>query len=357
LLQRKCACGGTPGPTGECEECRKNKLQRKVQCSELETRNNSVAPPIVHEVLRSPGQPLDVETRAFMEPRFGHDFSQVRVHTDAHAAESAHMVNALAFTVGRDVVFGAGQYAPKTMAGKRLVAHELTHVAQQAGRDPNLQRRIWLGEMNNTYEHEADVAAANVVNGETLALEGTPSPVMLQRATICSKRLEAPGVGWVANHAYIDDTGRNDCLGKSTVGNYAVQTLVSGNFLRGCAAKTDRSTDPQSYTPNVKPCNPKPGVTDVSRCLRDAYNGYADPSIYANPWGPNSNTFASTLAGSCCADRSSSGLGWVPGWDHAPASPCPTATDRPPRCEPKYLGMGEYLGADCIVRVGPGPKF
>ena len=62
-------------------------------------------PPIVHEVLHSPGQPLDPATRAFMEPRFGHDFSTVRVHTDARAAASARTVNALAYTVGRDVVF------------------------------------------------------------------------------------------------------------------------------------------------------------------------------------------------------------------------------------------------------------
>src|SRR5437773_9984537 len=82
LLQRTCACGGTPGPTGECEECRKKRLQRKTRNSELGTRNDSFAPPIVHEVLRSPGQPLDPGTRALMEPRFGHYFSQVQVHTD-----------------------------------------------------------------------------------------------------------------------------------------------------------------------------------------------------------------------------------------------------------------------------------
>jgi hypothetical protein len=88
-------------------------------------------PPIVYEVLRSPGQPLDAATRAFFEPRFGYDFSQVRVHTDAKAAESARVVNALAYTVGRDVVIGAGRYSPLSPAGQRLLAHELTHVIQQ----------------------------------------------------------------------------------------------------------------------------------------------------------------------------------------------------------------------------------
>src|SRR5437870_4678698 len=77
MLQRKCACGGTRGPTGECEDCRKKKLQRKAtQPSTLDSQPSEV-PPIVHDVLRSPGQPLDEETRAFMEPRFGYDFSQV----------------------------------------------------------------------------------------------------------------------------------------------------------------------------------------------------------------------------------------------------------------------------------------
>lgn len=92
----------------------------------------SEVPPIVHDVLRSPGQPLDAQTRAFMEPRFGHDFSNVRVHTDENAAESARAVDALAYTVGHNVVFGAGQYAPNTGVGRRLLAHELTHVAQQS---------------------------------------------------------------------------------------------------------------------------------------------------------------------------------------------------------------------------------
>jgi hypothetical protein len=68
-----------------------------------------------------------------MQPRFGHDFSQVRVHADARAAESAEAVNARAFTVGQHIVFGAGLYAPSTRAGQHLLAHELTHVTQQRG--------------------------------------------------------------------------------------------------------------------------------------------------------------------------------------------------------------------------------
>jgi hypothetical protein len=137
VLQRKCACGGTPGPSGECEACRRKKLQRRASNSPASTSINhqpfsgSVAPPIVHAVLRSPGQPLDVETRAFMEPRFGHDFSRVRVHHDSRAAESARAVHAQAYTVARNIVFDRGSYAPGTLSGRQLIAHELSHVVQQ----------------------------------------------------------------------------------------------------------------------------------------------------------------------------------------------------------------------------------
>jgi hypothetical protein len=87
-------------------------------------------PPIVHDVLRSSGQPLDQGTRAFMEPRFGHDFSRVRVHTDSQAARSSQAVNALSYTVGQHVVFDAGQYRPNTLSGRQLVAHELVNVME-----------------------------------------------------------------------------------------------------------------------------------------------------------------------------------------------------------------------------------
>jgi Domain of unknown function (DUF4157) len=89
------------------------------------------APPIVHDVLGSPGTPLDTDTRTFMERRFGHSFEHVRVHTDARAADSASAMNALAYTVGSDVVFGAGRYSPGSGDGRRLLAHEMAHVVQQ----------------------------------------------------------------------------------------------------------------------------------------------------------------------------------------------------------------------------------
>jgi len=100
----------------------------------------STAPPIVHDVLRAPGQPLDTATRTFMEPRFGKDFGNVRVHADSKATESARAVNALAYTVGHDIVVDRDHYAPGTANGDRLLAHEIAHVQQQRGSVQRLQR-------------------------------------------------------------------------------------------------------------------------------------------------------------------------------------------------------------------------
>ncbi len=87
------------------------------------------------------GKPLDESMRAFFEPRLGCDFGDVRVHTDARAGESARAVNALAYTVGKDIVFAPGQYSSENLAGKNLLAHELTHVVQQSTSTPSVQRQ------------------------------------------------------------------------------------------------------------------------------------------------------------------------------------------------------------------------
>jgi hypothetical protein len=123
MLQRKCAA---------CEEKDESKLQPKRPPSAGGAAIGA-APRIVHDALRTPGEPLDAGARAFMEPRFGRDFGDVRVHADTRASDSARAVNAMAYTVGRDVVFAAGRYAPQTAAGRRLLAHELAHVVQQGG--------------------------------------------------------------------------------------------------------------------------------------------------------------------------------------------------------------------------------
>lgn len=167
LLQRKCACGGSAGLTGKCSECENKRLT-------LQRRANSQSepdevPPIVHEVLNSSGKPLDSNTRAFMESRFGHDFASVKVHTDAKAAESAQAVNALAYTVGRDIVFGKGQYQPKTVGGKQLLAHELTHVVQQKGSNTT-PTKVHRQEIANTLPTTATSPETSSVNAMLLSL-------------------------------------------------------------------------------------------------------------------------------------------------------------------------------------------
>ncbi len=165
LLQRKCACGKNTAGGSECGTCERKarRLQRRDDDNRPEPTS---VPDSVHEVLRSPGSPLDSSTRSFMESRFGHDFGGVRVHTDARAQESARAVGALAYTVGRDLVFAAGQYAPGTSAHRSLLAHELTHVMQQRGEWDG--SHLWLGEADDSHEREAAAAARNVASGQAV---------------------------------------------------------------------------------------------------------------------------------------------------------------------------------------------
>jgi hypothetical protein len=193
LLQRKCACGG------QCEDCKKKKLQRR-ELNGANVSTAATAPPVVHQVLNSAGQPLDRETRNFMEPRFGHSFGSVRIHADELAARSAKSVHALAYTVGQHVVFGDGQYVPRTRAGQGLIAHELTHVLQQRvntgdlhirsghaekRQDANHEKALQIGPSHDAYEREADAASESVMSGVDVHSEGGQSPRGdLQRASM-----------------------------------------------------------------------------------------------------------------------------------------------------------------------------
>jgi outer membrane protein OmpA-like peptidoglycan-associated protein len=151
-LQRCCGSGAAHAGGGECPACR---AKREGTAS----ATPGTAPQLVNDVLRAAGQPLSADVRADMEGRLGHDFSDVRVHTNPSAAESAHAVNAVAYTVGRDVVFGSGQFRPGTSAGRRLLTHELTHVVQQHGAErPAGPLRIEPAA--TAAEHEAHAIAA-----------------------------------------------------------------------------------------------------------------------------------------------------------------------------------------------------
>jgi hypothetical protein len=112
--------------------------QQKPRVSRKESTGGGrvAASPGVVDVTRSGGQPLDDATRAFMEPRFGFDFSQVRVHAGGAAADAASSVDARAYTLHEHIVFGEGRYRPQDSAGRHLLAHELAHVVQQREADP-----------------------------------------------------------------------------------------------------------------------------------------------------------------------------------------------------------------------------
>jgi hypothetical protein len=143
-----------------------SRLQRQPIEEELQAKATSghlseVNPHLESHIqsLNRSSQPLPESTRAYFEPRFGRDFSQVRLHTDTQAVESAQAVNARAFTMGSDVVFGAGQYAPEASDGRRLMAHELAHVVQQ-GEISKL--RVKLSDAIQRQEAESAPAAAQV---------------------------------------------------------------------------------------------------------------------------------------------------------------------------------------------------
>lgn len=208
LVQRKCACGSSAhGLADECEECRSERLlgiQRKPVAARPGPRQGTgsgVLSTSLGAALRSPSQPLDGATRAFFEPRFGCDFSRVRIHTDAVAAESVRAVTALAYTAGQHVVFGGGQYAPHTPAGRRLLAHELAHTIQQRGGPAaDAPQHATIAPPTAPLEHEADDAARRVASGESVRVRGRAPAGGVQRFSVTAE--PAGGCGVCYGQAY-----------------------------------------------------------------------------------------------------------------------------------------------------------
>ncbi|MBA1342196.1 MAG: hypothetical protein C5S52_01160 [ANME-2 cluster archaeon] len=146
-----------------------------IQCfSGQSTGGMDSVPASVDQALSSPGRPLEPALKQDMEQRFGHDFSRVRVHSGTAAEQSALEVNANAYTVGHNIGFGAGQYAPGTREGQRLLAHELTHVVQQFGPTvvedsgsqirQQFQRMVTVSQIGDLYERNANLVADTGVN-------------------------------------------------------------------------------------------------------------------------------------------------------------------------------------------------
>ncbi|MGD2083552.1 MAG: DUF4157 domain-containing protein [Chromatiales bacterium] len=231
LLQRQCAtCGGR---RRDDEASRKRRLggEGVLRRREMPGAQAGAVPPVVGEVLRGPGRPLDPGPRAFFEPRFGRDFSNVRVHTGDRAASSAEAVGALAYTVGHNLVFGRGQYRPGTDSGRRLLAHELTHSMQQGS---GLHPKLRIGDPADRLEREADRIADSVLGAQVPGGAGDLRPSCTPREGEASgvlQRTPAPpsygGVTGVRDLSKIRIDAVEDFLASSLTAPRTVNVHVS----------------------------------------------------------------------------------------------------------------------------------
>ncbi len=182
VIQRKCSCNGSCGSCKEEEELQRAGIQRKA-AGQFDGIADSV-----QDITRytGDGQPLDTSTRTFMESRFGQDFSGVHIHTDREANRWARDLNAHAFTTGQDVFFAPHKYAPSTIEGQKLLAHELTHVVQQ--RNSALLQRVAVGEAGDVFEQEADTVAEAIVRGKPVQVTRAASVVLVQRQACAHDR-------------------------------------------------------------------------------------------------------------------------------------------------------------------------
>jgi outer membrane protein OmpA-like peptidoglycan-associated protein len=259
-IQRKCAACEAGGATcPKCEE--EEKLQRKEKPGHAPQTTPAIHSQIA--ALRGGGQPLPPSVRAFFEPRFGADFSQVRVHTDAAAQQSAQDVNANAYTAGQNIVFGTGRFAPETQEGRRLLAHELTHVVQQSAHSlqgiVQRQRRgaaagcgICMndpgGRLAGRIAHCEVQEAFAAANPDIIAERPVPIPGMPSMPTIpvpCLQRPVPPvptvdlsyetsehgqTVIYLGEIKPLDDDGVQGPLGRAQLQDYAREFVLSGQY-------------------------------------------------------------------------------------------------------------------------------
>jgi len=266
---------------------------------------HATAPAIVYDVLRSPGQPLDAATRAFFEPRFGHDFSRVRVHADARAAQSATAVNAHAYTLGNQVAFGVGEYSPSTERGRHLLAHELAHVVQQSESNTAVTN-IHVGSAGDAAEKEADRFAEKVMGPESHRAPTKRFPAMLRRTVI---------VNPPASTAEVLGYFNTICPGNFAVAGQNISEHCSASTTQGCECLCDVAHDPsRTYTINVQTA----AVGTEVKTLHDGTNATV-PSISVWPQtapGPNP-TVTMVAAGSPVEFGSFAPDGhaeWAEGW-------------------------------------------
>jgi hypothetical protein len=292
-LQRKCACGGSAGLSGSCEECGRKRmlgLQRKVEVGaaddayerEADRVADAVvagavtpaprairriaaqpaagaeqAPASVDAVLASTGRPLEPSLRSDMELGFGHDFSRVRVHADAAAEQSARDLDARAYTLGHDIVFGAGRYAPHTTEGRRLLAHELTHVVQQSQAAQAPAQRVQRGSLKGptTKPHSCGGwTCAPMSDCKKPDDKGAPT--------------STPSTSWkLTANLDVDVLSASEITGPSEVGHAFVEFTESNGdrYTYGHYPNKTQSPDPVLH-PQVPGCTAHPDQTH-SACV------------------------------------------------------------------------------------------
>ncbi|NEQ32571.1 MAG: DUF4157 domain-containing protein [Leptolyngbya sp. SIO4C5] len=232
----------------------------------------SLAPPIVHEVLRSPGLPLDQATQTLMESRFGQDFQQVRLHTDTKAATSAEAVQALAYTVGSNIVLGSGQYSPQTVSGQQLLAHELAHVVQQRSPTSSIPQSLRISS-EAVPEQTAHQAASHITDQALLPVG--PSLLAAPAHSLSLQKQEAPA-----------QAGSNPPAPAPTPATLSDGQVVSVEIRDGSGAVTEFSHEyPIDLAGNIEipTAGTLPARGQTLAQLRQAIHNAFMPNILRNP--------------------------------------------------------------------------
>ena len=315
LLQRQCACGQHKTGGAACEQCR-----------------HGGVPSTVEHVLRAPGAPLAAPMRVLFEDRFAHDFSQVRVHTDHEAAESARQLSASAYTVGSDIVFGAGRYAPDTSIGRHLLAHELVHTIQQRGARRSPPRALRTTGADGAAEREADRVAQDVLSDRSAAVTLEHSVAVARQSDGDAGAPDAGAGGsreWLERHLHCVIYIRGGCPqiraggvpDDAEVARYDHQCRPESGYTGPVLTVADLSCDQPALAiarslsvsyPNWLGVLPDCPCTDAeARKAPDTWRGpgNCDPSYHPGAaTGYRSTGAYATLAGTshgqqCCYDR------------------------------------------------------
>jgi hypothetical protein len=203
---------------------------------------------LVDDAVRSPSKPLDLETRKFMEPRFHYDFSNVRIHADDSAGRASRALNASAFTVGRHVIFDSGHYDPHTRAGRRLLAHELTHVAQQGDHATSVDGAQVVADAQDPAEQEAVAAADRVAVGQPVDVRRNAGKSRWERmpSTCSSKAIPAWSCGRMSRSTSVRISRRNHNRRKAWAANPTSITTSTSPRGRSFPCRTSILGCPQA---------------------------------------------------------------------------------------------------------------